>query len=359
MDEGVGTPASYAECFEFFLAPYPVGGDPFTDGEPSLAPHVINNSWTCPPYEGCDPGTLRTVVENVRAAGIVVVASAGNSGSDGCGSVHTPPAIYDAAFSVGATDSADRIAAFSSRGPVIVDGSGRRKPDVSAPGVSVHSSFPGTGYAGSSGTSMAAPHVAGAVALLWSAAPRLVGEVDATEALISRAARPRTTMQGCGDDGAEDVPNNTYGWGIVDAMAAVEHAWLPISSQALVPLGIPAQTMRYSLTVTNTAPFTLTDVIITDTLPAGTSLAWADEGYDLVERTVSWSIPVLPRKAVLARRVEVALDGVAPGSQIIHDQYGATAAQLSGWVRGVPEGVFVPWRVLLSPVLKQERLEGR
>ncbi|MGD8997284.1 MAG: S8 family serine peptidase, partial [Anaerolineae bacterium] len=54
MDEGIGSPATYAECFEFFLAPYPIDGDPFTDGEPSLAPHVINNSWTCPPYEGCE-----------------------------------------------------------------------------------------------------------------------------------------------------------------------------------------------------------------------------------------------------------------------------------------------------------------
>ncbi|MEA3339122.1 MAG: S8 family serine peptidase, partial [Chloroflexota bacterium] len=171
MEEGWGTPATYIECFEFFLAPYPTGGDPITDGLPSLAPHVINNSWTCPTSEGCDWDTLQTVVENVRAAGIVVVASAGNSGSS-CGTVYDPPAIYDAAFSVGATDSGDNIASFSSRGPVTRDGSNRPKPDVSAPGVSIRSSRSGGGYTSMQGTSMAGPHVAGTVALLWSAAPR-------------------------------------------------------------------------------------------------------------------------------------------------------------------------------------------
>ena len=52
MNQGVGTPATYIECFEFFLAPYPVGGTP-AQGDPSKAPHVTNNSWGCPPSEGC------------------------------------------------------------------------------------------------------------------------------------------------------------------------------------------------------------------------------------------------------------------------------------------------------------------
>ncbi|MBN1979167.1 MAG: S8 family serine peptidase, partial [Anaerolineae bacterium] len=172
MNQGVGTPATYIECFEFFLAPYPIGGDPAADGDPAKAPHVINNSWVCPPDEGCDPAAIQLMqmtVENVRAAGIVVIASAGNEGSI-CSSVMYPPAIYDAAFSVGATDSGDAIASFSSRGPVTVDGSDRRKPDVSAPGVSIRSSRRGGGYTYMQGTSMAGPHVAGTVALLWSSA---------------------------------------------------------------------------------------------------------------------------------------------------------------------------------------------
>jgi subtilisin family serine protease len=139
---------------------------------------VINNSWSCTAGEGCtDPTVLLTVVNNVRAAGIVTVNSAGNGGS-ACSSINTPAAIYDASFTVGATDSNDVIAAMSSRGPVTVDGSNRRKPDASAPGVNIRSSVRGGGYqSGWSGTSMAAPHVAGLVALLISADPSLAWQI--------------------------------------------------------------------------------------------------------------------------------------------------------------------------------------
>ena len=73
-------------------------------------------------------GKLVLAAETTRAAGIVVVVSAGNSGW-GCGSVESPAAIYEASFSVGATDSSDAIADFSSRGPVTVDGSGSSDVD--------------------------------------------------------------------------------------------------------------------------------------------------------------------------------------------------------------------------------------
>jgi subtilisin family serine protease len=195
MDVGTGSPATYA-------------------------PHVINNSWTCPPSEGCSHDTLLAIVENTRAAGIVVVVSAGNDGS-GCSTVQHPPAIYEAAFSVGATDSSDDIAYFSSRGPVTVDGSDRLKPDVSAPGVSVRSSTPGGGYGSSSGTSMAGPHVAGLVALVLDARPDLVGRVEEVETIIRASAVPRTTSQQCGGIPGSDVPNPVYGYGRVDALQAI------------------------------------------------------------------------------------------------------------------------------------------
>lgn len=213
MDQGNGTPATYAECFEWFLAPTDLAGN---DPDPALAPHVINNSWGCPPFEGCAADTLEAVVDAVRAAGIVVVASAGNSGS-GCGSVDDPPAIYASSFSVGATDADEEIAWFSSRGPVTVDGSNRPKPDVSAPGVGVRSAIRGGGYASFNGTSMAGPHVAGVVALLLDARPDLVGDVDTIEAVIERSALPRTSAETCGGVPGETVPNNTFGWGRVDA----------------------------------------------------------------------------------------------------------------------------------------------
>lgn len=91
----------------------------------SKAPHVINNSWGCPESEGCtQPDVLETVVNNVVDAGILVVASAGNSGS-GCNSVNTPIAIYDNTLTIGSTQSDDTISGFSSRGGVAIDGSNR------------------------------------------------------------------------------------------------------------------------------------------------------------------------------------------------------------------------------------------
>ena len=218
MERGWGTPATYLECFQWFLAPTDLNDQ---NPDPSKAPDVINNSW----YSDASEGTtnlfvFQTAVENLCAAGVVVVVSAGNEGS-GCSTI-TSPAIYDASFAVGATDSGDNIAGFSSRGPVTVDGSNRLKPNVSAPGVNIRSSVPVNSYAsGWSGTSMAGPHVVGLVALLLSAHPELRGQVDTIEYIIESSAVPRTDSQSCGDIPGTDIPNNTYGWGRVDALAAL------------------------------------------------------------------------------------------------------------------------------------------
>ena len=193
MDQGNGTPATYTECFQWFIAPTDLHGqEPQPDAK---RPHVMNNSWGCPPSEGCAADTLRTIVENTEAAGIFVVASAGNAGS-ACSTVQDPPAIYAASFSVGAINSANALASFSSRGPVTVDGSGRMKPNISAPGVSNRSSVKAsdTAYANFSGTSMAGPHVVGVVALLWSARPDLVRNITATKQLLTSTANPAVTV---------------------------------------------------------------------------------------------------------------------------------------------------------------------
>lgn len=221
MDQGNGTPVTYAECFEFFVAPTDANGE---NPDPSKAPHVINNSWTCPASEGCgDPTILQMVVENTRAAGIVVVVSAGNAGP-GCSTIADPTPIYDASLTVGATDSADLLANFSSRGPVLSDGSQRMKPDVSAPGVAIRSCLPNGVTASWNGTSMAAPHVTGLVALMISANPALAGDVESIEHLIWESAVPLTTTSECSGLSGSQVPNPFFGHGRIDAMKAVELA---------------------------------------------------------------------------------------------------------------------------------------
>jgi subtilisin family serine protease len=149
------------------------------------------------------------------------VVSAGNDGPN-CSTVNAPLSLYDSVFSVGALDQAGNIAFFSSRGPVTADGSGRMKPDIAAPGVDIYSSLPGGNYGFNSGTSMAGPHVVGAVALLWSADPSLIGDIDRTEQLLIEAADPYAgSISGCFEG---DVPNAAYGYGVLDVYEAVQEA---------------------------------------------------------------------------------------------------------------------------------------
>ena len=236
MRRGIGNPGSYAECMEFLFAPYPLGGDSFRDGDVRRGAHVTNNSWGCPWMEGCFSETLRPAVDALRAAGIMTVVSAGNDGP-ACSTATTPPANYDGVFTVGATTNEGGIVGFSSRGPA----HGLIKPDIAAPGRQIRSSVPGGAYATASGTSMAAPHVAGAVALVWSAEATMIGEVEATEALLCRTGVPKPVSQSCeaasapegpltaaattaacACGGVQGAPNNVYGCGMLDAGAAVE-----------------------------------------------------------------------------------------------------------------------------------------
>jgi subtilisin family serine protease len=222
LDRNLGNPALYLDCMQFMLAPFPHDGDPFKDGDPSMAVHVMNNSWGCPEIEGCDPQALKIAADNLRYAGIFVVVSTGNDGPN-CETVASPLSLYDSVFSVGAIDRSGNMAEFSSRGPVTVDGSGRMKPDIAAPGMDILSALPEGTYGPNSGTSMAGPHLAGVVALIWSAQPDLIGNIDGTEQLIIDTARPYSggTAPGCFTG---NEPNAAYGYGIVDVYAAVKKA---------------------------------------------------------------------------------------------------------------------------------------
>ena len=216
MDSNTGSPARYIECMQWFLAPTPIGGG---QGDPTKAPDITNNSWECPPSEGCSTDSLQAAVEAQAAAGIMMVSAAQNSGPN-CSTVRNPPGIYAATYTAGALNTgADTIASFSSRGPVIADGSNRIKPDITAPGTGTRSCYntSDSAYTNLSGTSMATPHIAGAMALLWSAMPSLQNQIDASRTAMNNAAHFISSTQ-CGTAGP---PNNVFGWGRVDIFAAV------------------------------------------------------------------------------------------------------------------------------------------
>jgi serine protease AprX len=234
MERGNGQLSTYLECFEWFWAPTDSEGK---NPDVTKSPHVINNSWYCSDSEGCNPDNwepLQLAVRNLKASGIVVVVSAGNSGPN-CGTVTGPPALFEPSFTIGATAINDTIASFSSRGPVAIDSSFRMKPDVSAPGRGVRSVIRGGAFANFSGTSMAGPHVVGLVALILSANKELEGEVETVESIIRQTADPKYTDQECGGVSGQALPNPIYGFGRVNALKAVEMALKTPSGSSNIP----------------------------------------------------------------------------------------------------------------------------
>ncbi|GAA3749588.1 hypothetical protein GCM10022225_37320 [Plantactinospora mayteni] len=193
---------------EWVMAPF----DDTLQFRPDLAPHIVNNSW------GSDVGGdpfFQDVVRRWTEVGIMPVFAAGNAGPD-CGSAGSP-GDYPLSFAVAAFGSDNAIADFSSRGAA---GAAEVKPDIAAPGVAIRSTVPGSRFSSYDGTSMAAPHVAGSVALLWSAAPELIGDVAATRALLAGAAIETADLS-CGGTAAD---NPVWGEGRLDAYAAVTAA---------------------------------------------------------------------------------------------------------------------------------------
>lgn len=326
MDQGWGKPSTYTECYQWFMAPTDLSGQ---NPNPALAPDILNNSWSCPPAEGCvgnEITLMNQVVDNVRAAGILSVHSAGNSGPT-CGSINTPAAIYDSSFTVGNTMQDDQIAYNSSRGPVLANGLSLLKPDISAPGTHILSSIP-SGYGYLSGTSMSGPHVAGLVALLISARPALAGHPEQIEDIIKQSAVPLTSDQECGDIPGSQVPNNTYGWGRIDAAKAIDlilPEQLTIQKTASTPVVWTGEAITYTIQVTNTTTTTPTfQIRVTDQLPANTSLITATLPFTQTGSTITWSFPVLDpgQNANLSLVLQA---NAQPGQSIVSQNYRATA----------------------------------
>ncbi|MGH2557324.1 MAG: S8 family serine peptidase, partial [Actinomycetota bacterium] len=198
---------------EWMLAPTDLND---MNPRPFLRPHVVNNSWGTP--VGTDE-FYRATVNAWVASGIFPVFANGGGGP-GCGTVDAP-ASYPESYGVGAHDINNAIASFSGRGPSPISPF-PIKPDVAAPGVNVRSSVPSNGYASFSGTSMAAPHVAGAVALMWSSkgAPAFSRDIAGTRAALDHTAIDVSDLTCDGTPG----DNNVWGEGRLDAFAAVTAA---------------------------------------------------------------------------------------------------------------------------------------
>ncbi len=203
--DGTGSNDEMIKCAQFMLAPTRLDG---SDARPELRPQVVNNSWGSNTSSGTDEGYRWAVVAWVNA-GIFPAFSNGNSGP--AAGTANAPGSYPESFAVGASGTgSDNLAGFSSRGPSPIDGG--LKPQLTAPGIGVRSSYPNGSYASLSGTSMASPHVAGVVALLLAKNRGLT--VSQLANVLTQTAYFDPVVMGV-------RPNNNYGWGRLDALAAV------------------------------------------------------------------------------------------------------------------------------------------
>ncbi|MCD4739126.1 MAG: S8 family serine peptidase [Anaerolineae bacterium] len=267
---GNDTDVGLLECAQFMVAPWDLNRE---HPNPDLRPIVVNNSWgDCD--QSIDPW-YQDVINTWHAAGIYPVFSNGNSGN--CGYSRPPglntvgnPARYGNVSGIGSTGTSNgEYATHSNWGPTDdADTINPRsythlKPQVLAPGVAVRSAYKHSesSYVRMTGTSMSSPHVSGPIALLWEAAPCLLGDYAGTETLIEETATPLPYATGQGDEGPGNVPNHATGWGEINAYAAVqagieycEHDYLDVT---LAPpqatrQGAAESTVTYTLALTNT-----------------------------------------------------------------------------------------------------------
>ncbi|HEX6195412.1 MAG TPA: S8 family serine peptidase [Jiangellaceae bacterium] len=195
---------------QWLLEPTDLNGE---NPDASKRPHIINNSWgsTVPSN---DP-FMEDVIEAWAAAGIFGMWANGNNGP-GCDTSSSPGSRI-VSYSTGGFDINGDVYTNSSRG---TGQDGVIKPNISAPAVNVRSASPGDGYRNLTGTSMASPHVAGSVALLWSAAPAVHGNIEATRDLLNTTAIDTEDLT-CG---GTPENNNVWGEGKLDALALLQAA---------------------------------------------------------------------------------------------------------------------------------------
>jgi len=200
-DAGSSTATAIHQGYQWLLDP---------DGNPNTsdAPRVVNNSWTFA-YPGCDL-EFELDLQSLRAVGILPVFAAGNGGPSASSSYS--PANNPSAFAVGATDNNNLVYAYSSRGPSSCGEASTIYPELVAPGVGIHTTDLYGFYANATGTSLAAPHVTGGLALLLSAYPDL--------SAVGQEYALKSSAMDLGSVG----PDNSYGYGRLDLFAAYQ--WL-------------------------------------------------------------------------------------------------------------------------------------
>ncbi len=288
----VYTDAELIECGQFMVAPWDLAG---ANPDPGMRPHILNNSWG-----DCQLTTdtfYAGTVASWLAAGIYPIFTQGNSGNcgypepPGCGTMGNP-GRYGNVTSVGATGQFDgQMTTFSLWGPtddpdtVNPAGYSAMKPQVVAPGHHIWSAYhlSDDWYLYWGGTSMAAPHVAGTVALMWQAAPALIGNYAATETILEQTAVPIPYPTSCGGEGPGDHPNFAAGWGEIDAMAAVRGAKLAtcpqitLTPQTPLPGGLLGAPYEATFSASGgTEPYTFSPS--SGALPPGLTLD-SDSGY--------------------------------------------------------------------------------
>jgi serine protease AprX len=208
-------------------------------------------------WEDMDGNTMRITIAADLAVqrGIVVVNSAGNNGFNADHNTLNAPADGDSVISVGAVNSTGVRTSFSSVGPTV---DGRIKPDIMAMGsrVIAASSFSDVGYTTAGGTSLSCPLAAGAAALILSVNPELT-PMQVRDALRSTASR-------------NSSPDNQYGWGIIDALAAANSVtstlWEPAPKQYYLYQNYPnpfnpTTTIQYELPRVSNVKLVLYDIL--------------------------------------------------------------------------------------------------
>ena len=227
-DAGSATATAIHQGYQWLL-------DPDDNPNTADAPQVVNNSWAYG-APGCNL-EFQLDLQALRAVGILPIFAAGNYGPNASTSVS--PANYPEAFAVGAVDNADQLYAYSSRGPSACGEAQTTYPELTAPGVSVNTTDRFGLYTQETGTSMSAPHAAGALALLLNAYPNLT-DYQQQQALINGAV-----------DLGTSGPDDDFGYGRLDAL--VSYQWLQAGGSTVTPTPTPIVNLALNKSTTTSS----------------------------------------------------------------------------------------------------------